>query len=652
MREKSGGAMTVIGSVMKDMNKRLCCVIQLVGVCAACVLCAEYGSWVWAQDKQGQEQSQEQEAAAEKAEQKTSTAQKTQKFALPQGLNWETNNEDSPWSDPQAQKGGTYRTYMMDYPATFRRVGPNSNSGFRGYMSDLGLVSVHPNTGNIIPSLATHWAVAPDFKTVYYKLDQRARWSDGKPVVPGDYEFLLEFMRSKHIQAPWYNNYYTEEIVAIRVHAPDVISIATGKKHPKHLLLRMTSLSPMRRDFYKLDENWVENYNWKVPPNTGPYVLSQYKHGQYVVFSRKKNWWGVDDRYNKNLDNFDHVHVKVIREKEAIWQHFIKGEVHSHGLGLAEFWYEQAKGEAFDKGYITKLWTYFEGGQGARGLWINESRSPFDNRDVRYALGHAINFDAVNKLILRGEWQRLESFYVGYGAYVDDTIKAREYSVEKASVLMEKSGYKRDAEGYWAKDGKRLEVAILYGSDFVTSQLLVLQEHAKKAGFFVRLDLRDPTAKYKATQEKKYDVTFAGFGSGPLPPTRYWEFFHSVNAKPQSNSLTMTRHPELDKLIDAYRATFIVEKKQELSRKILRLIHENAAVIPSLVKTFERLAYWSYLKLPKVPGTRLYGTGLFESMAWIDVKAEEELKKKRKAGEPFKSGEPIIDRTYQVKAGQ
>ncbi len=69
---------------------------------------------------------------------------------------------------------------------------------------------VHPNTEEPVPSLATHWAFDKDGKTMYFKLNKNAKWSDDTPVTADDYIYTLEFMRSKHIQAPWYNDFYTK----------------------------------------------------------------------------------------------------------------------------------------------------------------------------------------------------------------------------------------------------------------------------------------------------------------------------------------------------------------------------------------------------------------------------------------------------------
>jgi hypothetical protein len=74
---------------------------------------------------------------------------------------------------PEAQRGGTLHLALDSFPLTFRVVGPDSNTSFRGAIlgNQLGLTGIHPNTLNIIPELATHWAYGSDKKTMYFKLD-------------------------------------------------------------------------------------------------------------------------------------------------------------------------------------------------------------------------------------------------------------------------------------------------------------------------------------------------------------------------------------------------------------------------------------------------------------------------------------------------
>ncbi|MEF1221187.1 ABC transporter substrate-binding protein, partial [Photobacterium damselae] len=103
---------------------------------------------------------------------------------LPDDLKWQTNLDEPLFASPDAQFGGTFRTYIASFPQTFRVVGPDSNGAFRGWLVDYqpALVAKHPNTEAWLPNLATHWALADDHKTVYFRLNPAAKWSDGKPV--------------------------------------------------------------------------------------------------------------------------------------------------------------------------------------------------------------------------------------------------------------------------------------------------------------------------------------------------------------------------------------------------------------------------------------------------------------------------------------
>ncbi len=69
------------------------------------------------------------------------------------------------------------------------------------------LVGMHPVTDKFIPIMATHWSVQSDQKTIYFKLDPDAKFSDGDPITADDYVFTWKMMQSKAIVDPFYNSY-------------------------------------------------------------------------------------------------------------------------------------------------------------------------------------------------------------------------------------------------------------------------------------------------------------------------------------------------------------------------------------------------------------------------------------------------------------
>ncbi|MDW2245385.1 ABC transporter substrate-binding protein, partial [Vibrio sp. 1287] len=136
---------------------------------------------------------------------------------LPADIEWVSNNNEPLFASEEAVYGGTYRTYIESFPQTLRSVGPDANSGLRQYLMDgtPKMAQRHPNTGKWIPQLAKSWAFGEDNKTVYFKLDDTAKWSDGEKITADDYVFMMQYYTSKDIIDPWYNDFFTNSIVSV-----------------------------------------------------------------------------------------------------------------------------------------------------------------------------------------------------------------------------------------------------------------------------------------------------------------------------------------------------------------------------------------------------------------------------------------------------
>jgi len=571
---------------------------------------------------------------------------------LPKDIEWLTNDTDPVFASPDAKKGGTLNLSLLSFPLTFRVVGPDSNSSFRSAVLDnqLSLIGIHPNTENITPELATHWAFDKDKKTMYFKLNPNAKWSDGKPVTAGDFAYTLEFMRSKHIVAPWYNDYYTQEIDKVIIYDDYTLAVVSTKADPDlHLKI---GLSPTPKHYYgNLGEDFVRKYNWEIVPNTGAYQISGFEKGKHITFERKKEWWGAELHYFKNRFNVDKVLFNVVRDSNMQWEYFKKAKEDVFSITIPEYWHVKTKIPEFENGYIHKIWFFNDTQQSAQGLWLNQDREIFKDKNLRYAFAHAINIERVIEKVLRNDYFRLEQGFVGYGRYTNDTIKARRFDLEKVDQYMTASGWKRGSDGIWEKDRNRFSVEIVYSLDDHTPRLVVLKEEAKKAGIELNLQKLDPSASYKKIMEKKHDVAWMGWSTSLRP--QYWEHFHSVNAhNPQTNNITNTDDPEMDKLIEAYRNSLEAEERIELSKKIQDKIHEIGCFVPTFMVPYIREAYWRWWRLPNPAGTKNSGD-LFDpfgsavgGLFWYDEALYKETMDAMKSGKKFPPV-TITDETYK-----
>ncbi len=572
---------------------------------------------------------------------------------LPDDITWLTNMEDPLFASPDAKKGGTYRAALLSFPATFRLVGPDSNNSFAGVLrsNQLGLIGLHPNTESIIPEIATHWAFGADKKSMYFKLNPKARWSDGKPVTAQDFAYTIEFMRSEEIVAPWYNDYYTREIDKVIVFDDHTLAVVGTKAKPDlHLHL---NLNPTPRHFFgKLDKDFVRKFNWKIEPNTGPYVISDFKKGKSIKLKRKRDWWAQDLRYFKHRFNVNTVIYNVVRDFNLQWEYFKKAKIDVFPINFPDFWHVKTKTPVVENGYVHKIWFFNDTQQSAMGLWVNQDREIFQDPNIRHAFAHAMNVEKVIEKVLRSDYFRLEHHYVGYGRYSNDSIRARRYDLEKVNQYMQKSGWKRAGDGIWAKNGLRFSVEVTYGFDGHTPRLVVLKEEAKKAGIELRLQKLDSAASFKKFLEKKHDVAWMGWSTGLRPA--FWQHYHSANAhKTQTNNITNTDDSDLDKLIDAYRNSIVEEERIDLSRRIQEKLHEINAFVPTFMVPYVRQAYWRWWRLPEIPGTK-HSESLFDpfgsaagGLFWYDRELHEETKKAMKKKTKL-NPVTIIDETYKM----
>ncbi len=571
---------------------------------------------------------------------------------LPENINWITNETDKVFASPDAKKGGTFRGSMSTFPLTIRSVGPDSNSGMIGALraNQILLVYRHPNTENRLPGLATHWAYDDDGKTMYFKLNQKARWSDGHPVTADDFLFGLEFMRSKHIVAPWYNNFYNEDFDKVIKYNDHTIAVVMRKPMPE-LVHFLESLMPQPKHYYKeLTKDFVRKYNWKVVPNTGPYQISDINRGKSITWSRKKNWWGKDMKYYKGRFNVDKIVYTVIRDHTTVFEYFKKNKLDAFGLTLPSYWHQKAKDlDIYNKGYIKKSWMYTDSPEPARGLFLNQDKEIFKDKNVRYAFAHAMNMDKMIKGLLRGDYRRLHSVTTGYGRYTNLDARARPFDLDKVSTLMQQSGWQRGEDGIWKKGDLKYSVTVLYVYDVHTDRLVLLKEEAKKAGIELKLKKMDGAAAFKMMLEKKHEVAWMGWGAQERP--QYWGLFHSENAhKKQTNNITNTDDPELDSLIERYDASLSVDERVETAKMIQKKIWEIGAYIPTYKVGYFRVAFWRWWKFPKVPVTRFSG-GLFDTykigIFWMDQEEKKRTLAAMKSGDVFEP-ETIIDTTFKV----
>ncbi|MCF8778229.1 extracellular solute-binding protein [Vibrio sp. IRLE0018] len=589
--------------------------------------------------------------------------------SLPTAQQWTTNANEPLFASSEAKRGGTLTTYMVSFPQTLRSVGPDANSGLRHYFMDGApkLAQRHPNTGKWIPQLAEAWAFDEDNKTVYFKLDKNAKWSDGEKVTADDYVFMMKYYQSKDIIDPWYNDFFTTSIKEVVKYDDYTIAIKTATAQSNDALMVLINMpsngvQPRPEHFFKgtkdenndgMPDNFVRAFNFKAEPTTAAYYMADVEKGKRVTFKHVgEDWWGYTNRYYQHRYNVERVRINVIRDQDIALKHFEKGNLDFYDMILPEFWHSKADSEGFEKGYIHKFWGYNQAPQGAGGLWINTAMPLLGDINVRKGIMSATDYDGMIVNIMRGDYSRKpHGLGFGHGQYDKADNKAPEFNAETAIQHFENAGFdKIGADGIRVNsNGQRLSFSITYGYQSWTPRIAYLKEQAKLAGLEFTLNLVDGSSAFKYILEKKHQLAFLNMGSGEIPS--YWEYLHSDNAnKPQTNAHTNYSSPELDRLIEEYDAEFAQEKRFALSHQIQDYVSAANIIVPGYMVPYTRAVHWRWLKMPETPMTKAT-ENIFHPMDignfWIDEAVKKETEKAMKSGSTFPKV-TIVDERYKM----
>lgn len=554
---------------------------------------------------------------------------------LPADLKWQTDPQEPIFADPQAQRGGALNYFINSTPPVLRRVGPNSNNSFRGIAYDgneLSLISLHPNTGRWIPSLAKSWAVSADGLTAYFKLNPRARFNDGQPITADDYLYSFYFYQSPWINEAWYNDFYSKEFAGITKYDEFTIAIHLPAKKPDPLYI-LGSIHPTPRQFYKeFGPDYCKTYADRFEPTTGAYTIppADFVRGQAITLRRIPDWWGDHERYTAHRYNVDSIEFKVIREMDKAHQIFLQGECDLFFMGTPKFWYGANSTEPYQAGFIQKAKFYNDVPRPPFGFYINTLKPLLSDVNLRIGLQHATDFQRVIDTFYRGDYERLNQFSQGFGEFTNPAIKARKFSPELARAAFARAGFtQRGFDGILCKpDGTRLSVRLTMDDSERRKFLPTIIESAKLCGLEYRPEVLEHTTMYRKVMEKNHEVCFWAWGASGLQP-ELWQSHHGVNAvektadgamiaKRQTNNITGTNIPELSDLIDRFRSSTDKSEMIQLSHRAQQLIHDEASFIPAFCVPSYRLAYWNWIKWPTHFDVKMSDDPLSSGLYWID----------------------------------
>jgi peptide/nickel transport system substrate-binding protein len=160
------------------------------------------------------------------------------------------------------------------------------------------------------------------------------------------------------------------------------------------------------------------------------------------------------------------------------------------------------------------------------------------------------------------------------------------YSREKAREMLDAAGWKLNSQtNIREKDGKPLTIRYVTTDEAGDKRPA---EFAQSAWKQIGIDVNLETMAYAATAPimLRGEHNIARIGFSATDPEFMYSLYHSDSIPGTNFNRTMTKFPELDKLIEDMNSEADQAKRQSLSQAAQRFIMDNALVVPLYLVVF------------------------------------------------------------------
>ncbi|MCB9903175.1 MAG: hypothetical protein H6831_02080 [Planctomycetes bacterium] len=567
------------------------------------------------------------------------------------GEGWQTRMSFPALGSDKAVKGGVFRMYEPNWPATLRLMGKDYNTSFNYRAVDLcleSLLTVHPQTLEFIPMIATHWKISDDKSTYTFRINPEARWSDGKEVTSADVVATFNLHMDERCLQP------SDQIVFGKMETPVALSKyivqVKVKEESWRNFLYMSGMAIMPAHEIAIPgDEYLKKYQNAYTAVTGPYTLGDWEMNKSISLVRRDDWWGKDNPAWTGLYNFDAYQFTVVQDLSLAFEKAKKGELDYYIVPKAKWWVEDlvpGKVEQIRRGLLQKRKFFNDAPVGTAGIALNSTRPPLDDVRMRKALGLLRNRPLMIKQLFVNEYEPLNSYWQG-GTYQNPGNEMLPYDPLAAVDLLTEMGYTQiDDQGYRLKDGKRLSFNLSYASKLSEPSLTIYQEDCKKAGIEINLQLVDPATRWQNMRKREYDLTSTAWGALVFPnPETSWK--GELAEKLDNNNVTAFSDARVDELLGEYDREYDVTRRQEIVREIDGIIYEQYPYVLDWYGPAQRVIYWNKFSQPEWGIWRTKDNNDMMYCWWIDPEKERLLEEAQKDPSKLLPTEPIQNRFWQ-----
>jgi microcin C transport system substrate-binding protein len=315
------------------------------------------------------------------------------------------------WVNPDAPKGGHLHRVAGLRITNYDKYNPwtikgTAAPGLATLVFESLLTGTFDEPSTAYGLLAEDVEVPADRLSATFRLNPKARFHDGKPVMAADVKHSFDKLTSKEA-APYVRIYFSDVKRAV-VTGPRTIRFEFARASAE-LPLVIGGLPVFSREWG--GNKPFDQVVMDIPIGSGPYRIGRQTFGRDITYERDPDYWAKDLPVRRGMYNFDRITYKIYLDSTAQTEAFKAGEFDYVEVRSAREWARIFTGKKFDSGELVKAELSHKNPGDFQSFWINMRRDKFKDVRVRQALTLAFDFEWMNRRLMYNAYVRCTSWY-------------------------------------------------------------------------------------------------------------------------------------------------------------------------------------------------------------------------------------------------
>jgi peptide/nickel transport system substrate-binding protein len=334
------------------------------------------------------------------------------------------------------------------------------------------LLAVDPETGSIVPGLASSWRVSADGLTITFTLRDDVLWHDGQPFSAADVEFTFKAIVDPSVGSPRQADFpLVEEFKAV----DDTTFAVILADADCSILYDLGSVSIVPRHILANEDIQTSYFNAN-PVGTGPFLFGEWVAGDHVTLLRNSRYWG-------KASHLDVWTYRVVADEKALLAGLQTGQLDVVPLPLDDLDSIEAAGRFQIHRYLAEEY-YFIG--------YNVDHPVLGDVRVRQALSQAVDRQRLVDRILGGQGQLLDTGLLPVHWAYPQELAGYSFDPSRAGQLLAEAGWvDNDGDGIRDREGEPLRLRLATNGENPTREAaaILVQQYYLAVGVAAEVEL-------------------------------------------------------------------------------------------------------------------------------------------------------------------